>query len=482
MSESDLYASPADLAEAATTAERGHNVVAALPPCAAGALPILAAVGRRLAAAPAPGLRALILTSPDTVQDWTDAATRAMPGCRVLVAGNLARAVRHLRAGAAEVLVATPAQARRLVEQSALKADALGVVILAWPESWGGAEALTVLMHDLGKDAQRIVCTAQPTGAADVIERYARKALTVGFPPAEATPAVPAGPVRTVSVPWHRRAAALGEVIEFLDPARVAVWCLDEAGTEAARRALAGHAGTAVVTTEAPEPADLVIAFDLPTPGRLRDLLAAGPVVLLVPPAGEAYVAAIAAPRRSLRLSGEVDGALDEAARRRAAVARVLEGGTPTEGLLALAPLFERYDPSGVAAAMYQLWAVGSPVAAAPAVARPAESRDDPAASTAPGATARMFVNVGRQEGVTASDLVAVLTKEVRLDKAKIGRIELKEAYCLVELPAAEIEQIVRGMDGRTVRNKKVHCKVDRGPAAPAPRRRAPTSGGSRAP
>lgn len=482
MSESQLFASPADLAEAATTAERGHNLVAALPPCAAGAQPILAAVGRRIAAAPAAGLRALILTSPDTAQDWTDAAIRAMPGCRVLVAGNLARAVRHLRAGAAEVLVATPAQARRLVEHSILKTDSLGVVILAWPESWGGAEALTVLMHDVDKEAQRLVFTAQPAGAADVIERYARKALTVGFPPAEAPPAPPSGPVRTVSVPWHRRAAALGEVVELLDPPRVAVWCVDEAGVEAASRALAGHADAAVVATKAPEPTDLVIAYDLPTPAQLRDLLAAGPVVLLVPPAGEAYVAAIAAPRRTLRLSGGVDGALDEAARRRAAVAQVLEGGAPTEGFLALAPLFERYDPSAVAAAMYQLWAVGTAAPAAAQAARTPEPRDDSAALAAPGATARMFVSVGRQEGATASDLVAVLTKELRVDKAKIGRIELKEAYCLVELPAAEIEQIVRGMDGRTVRNKKVHCKVDRGPASPAPRRRAPTSGGSRAP
>ena len=70
-----MYASPADLAEAATTAERGHNVVAALPPCPAGAAPVLAALGRRLAAAPATGLRALILAAPDTSADWTEAAT-----------------------------------------------------------------------------------------------------------------------------------------------------------------------------------------------------------------------------------------------------------------------------------------------------------------------------------------------------------------------------------------------------------------------
>ena len=128
-----MFASPADLAEAAVTAERGHNVVAALPPCAAGALPILAALGRRLAAAPSTGLRALILTSPDTSADWTEAATRAMPSCRVRSAGNLLRTTRHLRANLADVLVVSPAEARQLVERSVLKTDELAAVVETVP-------------------------------------------------------------------------------------------------------------------------------------------------------------------------------------------------------------------------------------------------------------------------------------------------------------------------------------------------------------
>jgi hypothetical protein len=477
-----MFASPADLAEAAVTAERGHNVVAALPPCAAGAVPVLAALGRRLASAPASGLRALILTSPDTSADWTDAATRAMPSSRVRSAGNLTRTTRHLRAGQVDVLVASPAEARQLVERSVLKTDQLAAVVLAWPEAWGGAEALAVLMHDLGKDTQRIVCTAQPEAAADVIERYARKALTAGFLPAEAPPMTPVGPVRTVSVPWTRRASAVAEVIELLDPARLTVWCLDQVGVTAVKAAMAGHDADAVVTEGDVEPTELVVAYDLPTPAQLRTLIASGPVVLLVPPAGEAYVATITSSRRILRLTGVVDAAQDEAARRRATIAQMLDAGVPGPGLLALAPLFERHDPSAVAAAMYQLWTgqAGDPVpVAAP---RQVEAPVVAAVPAAPNATARMFVSVGRQDGTTAADLVAVLTKEVRIDKSKIGRIELKEAYCLVELPAGEVEQIVRGMDGRTVRNKKIMAKVDRGPVTAPPKRRAPTSGGSRAP
>lgn len=480
-----LYASQADLAEAAATVLRGHNVVALIPPTPLVALPLLAALAERQAPAGGSGLRALLLVSPESIPEWADAAARSLPSWRVLRAGNLARAVRRLRAAEADLLVATPAQARHLVERSALKPDQLATVVLAFPEAWGGAEALTVLMHDLSRDAQRIVITADAVGSAEVVERYARKALTVGTPPAESAPMAPAGPVRTVSVPSGRRVAAVAELLELLDPARAAAWCADEASAADLRGTHAVNGEGLAVTVAIPEPADLVIAYDLPTPAQLRELLAAGPVVLLVPPGAEGYVARIAAPRQALRLTGAVDAALDEAARRRTGIAALLEAGTPTEGLLALAPLFERYDPSAVAAVLYQMSKGGGTVAHAP-------TAPSMAASAPASGPAKMYVSVGKADGVTPSDLVAVLTKEVKVDRTLIGRIELRDTFSLVELPAADVEQIVRSMDGRTVRNKKVRCKVDRerrddrgparrGPGA-GPRRRGPTSGGSRAP
>lgn len=455
VSESVMYASLADLAEAAATVERGHNVVALIPPSAAAASPLLAALGRRLAAAPAPGLRALLLVTPDAIPEWTAALAAAIPDQRVVAVGRLARATRQLKGGEVALLVASPAEARALVERSAIKPDALAAVVLAQPEAWGGTEALTVVMHDLAKEAQRVVLTALPEGSAEVVERYARKALAVGFLPAETVPPAPVGPVRTVAVGWSARGGAVAELLELLDPTTAAVWCHD-AGTEAlVRQAVAGRAAGVVVTREVPEKGDLVIAADLPTPAELARLAAAGPVVLLVPPGAERYVARIAAPRSALRLTGAVDTALDEAARRRAGIAALLEAHMPTEGLLALAPLFERYDPSAVAAALYQLSKGGSAVAPVAAVA--------PAGAAAPASgPAKMYVSVGKADGVTPSDLVAVLTKEVKVDRTLIGRIELRDTFSLVELPAAEVEQIVRSMDGRTVRNKKVRCKVDR--------------------
>ena len=63
-------------------------------------------------------------------------------------------------------------------------------------------------MGDLPKESQRIVISSDHDMAAQLGERYARRALTVGAPPAESRPPAPVGPVRTVGVAWERRASA----------------------------------------------------------------------------------------------------------------------------------------------------------------------------------------------------------------------------------------------------------------------------------
>jgi ATP-dependent RNA helicase DeaD len=212
---------------------------------------------------------------------------------------------------------------------------------------------------------------------------------------------------------------------------------------------------TRVVTGDAP-PADTIIAFDLPDPARLRQLAGAGELVLLVPPGAEGYVDRVAAPRRPLRLPGALEAATTAAAARRAAILRALEVGAPERALLTLAPLFERHDPALVAAALFELWS-GAAGATAPA-ALP----DIPA-------TSRLYVGVGKKDGATVNDLVAVLTKELRLERSKIGRVELRDAFSLVEVPAQDAERIATALNGTTIRRRRVTARVDRGtPTRPA--------------
>ena len=77
------------------------------------------------------------------------------------------------------------------------------------------------------------------------------------------------------------------------------------------------------------------------------------------------------------------------------------------------------------------------------------------------------------------NDLVAVLTKDVRLERAKIGRVELRDAFSLVELPAQDAERVASALNGTTIRRRRITARVDRGgptgrPAAPSGRPAAP--------
>ena len=465
---------PTDAAarETAPTAARGHSLVAVTPPAPVYAAPALAGALSRLAA---DGGRALLLCPPAELDEWGALAHALARGTslRVQVAHGASRALRRLRTEELDVLVASPETALALHRRAALKPELVRTLLLAWPEAWESTEPLDALMQDLAKDAQRLLFTSDAVGVGDLAERYARKAMTFGTLPAEMPrdrfaerenesgpaaapePAGPAGPVRTVHVAWQRRPQAVAELLELLDPQTLTVWAADRSQEAALQRALPLSDPSIRFAAGGAElqPSQYVVAFDLPTRERLGELLAAGEVVLLVPPGTEAYTARIANPRRPLRLPGLVDAITTEAGARRAAILRALESQRPEHAVAVLGPLFERYDPAAVAAALYTLW---TEHAAGTGAGAPGAIPDIPA-------TSKVFVGVGKKDGATPADIVATLTKDLRVDRGKIGRIELRDAFSLVELPAQEAERIAAALNGATIRRRRVTARVDRG-------------------
>ena len=326
--------------------------------------------------------------------------------------------------------------------------EQVGSLVLAWPEQLLDEDAITPLMQDLSRDAQRIVFTSEADRAGALVERYARKALVVG----NGAELLANDALRTLATSWTGRLRGITELIELLDPASLVIWTVDRQYHEALAQLTANQPDVQVTTGDA-SPASAVIAFDPPTAERLRQLLTAGPVVLLVPPGAESYVSRIATNRRPLVVSDPLDELRAAEAARRSAIVQAIETARKTPALLTLAPLFERHDPTTVAAALYQLW-IG------------AESSRPPAAP-APPATARIYVGVGKKDGANPNELVAVLTKELRVERSKIGRIELRDGYSLIELPAQEAEQVAAALNGLTIRKKRVAARVDRGPTRP---------------
>jgi hypothetical protein len=441
--------------DAAPTAARGNSLVAFTPPAPAHAAPGLAGLLSHLLN----GGRGLLLTPVSQLDEWGALAYELSreSGLRVLVAHGTSRAMRRLRRGDLDLLIASPETALTLATRSALRMQDVTALMLAWPETWSGEDAITPLMQDLPKESMRLIYTGSPERIAALTERFARKALVLAQP----CPTVgPEHPVRTVSTPWSRRVAVLSDLVEVLDPASLVIWSADTLHHAAIAQTIPVIGpDVRLITGDAPS-SGTIIAFDLPTGQRLQQLLEAGEVVLLVPPEAESYVARLASTRRPVQLPGLVDSVMNEVMRQRATIVKVIDAGKLDRALITLAPLFERYDPVMVAAGLFDLWASSAPVAAAPAADL--------------SGTAKIYVGLGKKDGATANDFVAVLTKELRFERGKIGRIELRDAYSLIEVPATDAEKLAGALNGVTLRRKRLTARVDRGPTRAPDRKSGP--------
>ena len=395
----------------------------------------------------------LVLAPSPSLGEWP-ALLSSLPGeARAVVASGVHQAARSLKADPGPgILIVSPLTAVTLREKSVLDPARIHAVLAAWPELWEDAEALTVVLQDVSRETARAIVTSDAGAIQGIVERHAWRPATSGE---TGLPTMPAGPVRTVPVAWGRRVAAVQELIERLDPASLAIWTAGDSHHAELRAAVAGAGVPVSLSSSEVSSADHVIAFDPPTAADLARLLAAGNVTLLVPPGTESWISRVAAPRTPLMLSATLDSADAELARRRGAIDRVVRDAALWPGMLALAPLFERHDPASVAAALYGLWA--------------AEPRKQASAaeSPEPGATVKIWVGAGKRDQIAVSDLVGMLTIEVKIDRGSIGKVDLRESFSLIEVPTAAAERIASAIGGRTLRGRRLTARVDRGVERP---------------
>ena len=410
-----------DLKVALQAAQRGNNLVCYTPPSPNAVWPLLAAL---------PGDALWIALAPEAaVDEWGRAAGRALEG-RAASGHTPARLARLITSGEARLLVMTPELALELVRRSVLKLDSVTGVLLLWPEVWTAEqEPLATLLQDLDKSAQRIVISADPTASADLIERYCWRAAVVDLlGPMEALEV----PVRSMPVAWSRRNEAIRDLLEQLDPAKLAVWVADPSDI----RSL--------------EPSDLVVAYDLPTPAQLRELAALGPVVLLSPPGTEQYVARLAPKRRPIHEQTALRAADHALARWRRAIANKVEAGADPTAYSALGPLLERYEATRVAAALYELWQGAT-----------AGRKEEPAPVSAP--SSKLWVGIGKRDSVTPSDLVGALIKDAGVSREAVGKVEIRESFTLVELAGVDATAVAERLTGKTIRKRRLVARLDRG-------------------
>ena len=410
--------------DAAPVITRGHNVAALIPPVTEAALPYLLAI---------PDRRTLVLT-PDApralaLADALMAAGR--DGAGIVAVSGLARAARRLAPGMPAFVLVAADDAAALLRRSALKPAEAQTLVLAWPEELDeeAAAALEAVLSECDKEAQRILFAAIPGPAVDaLLERYAWKAMTFGFPAVDEFAPAPIGPARFVVAPAAQFADARRRVLDALNPevedALIVAPC--PASREEAV-ALAARAGADV------------------------------PPVFVVQPCQLAWLRRHFRPLTALRLPGAADLAERRAERIRATLAGLIDAGELDKDLLALNPLFDRYDPADVAAAAIRAAATGL-------LGRPsAESAPAAPASDAVPTWAKLWVGVGKKDGTRPGDLVGAIIGETKIAADRVGKIDIRELYSIVEVRGEDAERVAAALTGATMRGRRLTARIDRG-------------------
>jgi ATP-dependent RNA helicase DeaD len=452
---------------------RGQNVVFVLPPDWSLASTFLAPAADRLDPADAGVQLVVVAEDTDAAIALAEAANEVGRGrgLRAMAATAAPRAARTLRAHGAHIVIGSAEQLVGLLKASALKLEGVRTVVLAWPDDATPAQsaALEALMAEIPKEAPRTIVARELSGEIEaLIERYARRARRV----LPADDEVAGLPVQYLTVADALRSVALRRLLDELNPPSAFVYARDPISLTEAQATLEtlGYAAEGAVRagTAATDACDTVVLYDLPAT-RAELKLATG---------GHAQQRVIALIRpRQLTALRQLAGAAsafvlpDAAARARAredklrdALREVLVSGSYTRELLALEPMLGEWDGIEIAAAALRLLEV--------AQKRAAEQRP-----AAPGRMARVFLNVGEQDGVRAGDIVGAVTGNAGLGGSDVGKVEIRDRFSLVEVSEAVVDAVCEKLTGVTVKGRQLIARRDEGRPERAPRGRGDDRG-----
>ncbi len=421
----------------------GKNLIYVCPPAWWTTLPLFA----KFPAAPAPGIRNIVLI-PEAVGLRESVVQLGMvEHCHPIhAATGLTRTGRFLQLNQIRTLVSTPADLLRFLSRSDLDLSTLERIVIGWPEMFAdhpGLESLDTILGEC-RDSQRIVITAEPSANEDFLERHARRAPTAT---GAASVRGLSGSARYAVTDFLRTPDALSAALDVLNPATTLVWDPVPEGTRVGIQ-MAQQPGVVVSSDPGEASVDLAIALEMPTPEVFQILEAnARNVLLLVRAFQVPLVHAMLANTRPLRLPSEADRAHDRASRLRRQIRDDIEQHSLTDGFLSLTSLFDEYDPATVAAALASRLSLPE--------GPEGDQGDVPT-------WVRIRIEAGKRHRIRTGDLVGALLNAVELPKNRVGRVDVREGYSLVEVQTEIADKAVRGLNGLMLRGNKLAARLDR--------------------
>jgi len=459
---------------------RGNNVVLRAGP-GAGTLVAWGAALLDRVAPEGTGPRILVLTpTSEGAERLAESLGRISVGSghRVAALGSPWALLGH-----AHVLFGTPADILSAARAGMVSLGAVEATVLDQAdrvEELGGLDVVEEVIEFVPKECQRVI-TALPLtpGVEDFAERHARRSAVV--PPDEEAP-VSRGSLRyrVVSEPKDEgvvksvsdllgdearhvlvycrsedRAADLGDYLTLHgfvagaagDP-DVPVWLgVDEMET---RERVEGHGGVHVLSADVPADADSL--------DRRHHVSEEGMVLVLPREVMHlrdvAKLAGYAIEPLPLR---DASQARSEIQALRDRLAEAIEKEDVAPYLLALEPLFERFDPAEVAAAAVALLRSKAPAPPPPTPSASSSARN------APIAWAKLFLSVGERDGLRPGDLLGAIVGETGIEPEKVGKIEIRESFSLVEVDHGTAQRVIQSLNGTTIRGRAVRADFDRG-------------------
>jgi ATP-dependent RNA helicase DeaD len=197
--------------------------------------------------------------------------------------------------------------------------------------------------------------------------------------------------------------------------------------------------------------------------------------------AGDAITLVEPRERRNLRMIEQMTGAkiqpariptaADIAARRRGMFRDALRDRLATgdyDGQMAIVEeLAAEFDPADIAAvALQMLWEANRPGAdggdrdGAMAEEIAADGEQPEAGMT------RLFVAMGRQDGLRPGDLVGAIANEVGLTGKAVGAIDILDRTAFVEVPSGDAPAVIEALSRTKLRGKRVRIQEAHPPAA----------------
>lgn len=385
----------------------------------------------------------------------------------------------------AHVVLATPDEALARLKAGHLSLERIKTLVLddaAGLAASGALSAAATISEGLGPEVQRVVvCLPISEAVEGFVDTHLRKAVHI--PPkstGETASPTHRGEVTALEFDGPRDEAALRAVADLLGAARhVAVFVRNEDAAAdlgdflGLRGYRAGRPGDPEVPVwlatssmdgrsaldEADGEGVVVLSADVPADADSLDRrhgAGRGGVILTLP-------RELAHLKGAGREAGYDVGVrpLPDPEVRPSGLARLLEqleeaaGTEDVEAYRALLePAFEKHGAATIAAAAVAM--LRQRAAAAPSAA------DAPLPPDRVQTFVRLFVSVGKRDNVGPGDLVGAIAGEAGIDASRIGRIELKDSFALVEVEQAVADRVIRGLNGTSIRGRAARVDYHR--------------------